>query len=150
MVITVQSFGLKPPHRLINVFDIIIIYLSVFPLNKEFGTELSALNCTIQNCDGRIFPINPLDRTSIWQCDLCPKFVTHVQTVSVYKDVESAMNTIDVFCPNSLKTPLNTSNVRKDGPYVVDLKLKFIWKSTNKSNNGYLFNCWRNFGTPEP
>lgn len=122
----------------INVHDTIFLYIC--PVNKEFGTELSALNCVVQNCDGRIFPINPLDRTSIWQCDLCPKFVTHVETVAVYKDVESSMNTVDVFCPNTLNTVLNTFNVRKHAnPFAVDFKLKFIWKSTNKSNKGFFF-----------
>lgn len=59
--------------------------------------------------------------------------MSNAEVSSFYKDIESLMNNVDVFCPKSLETVLKTFNIHKDSPFVVDLRLKFIWKSKNNS-----------------
>lgn len=77
---------------------------------------------------------------SIWHCKMCTKLVTSFEVTSLYKDIESLMNSINAFCPKTLETILKTFNMHKNSPFVVDLKLKFIWKSKNNSNVSiYLF-----------
>ncbi|XP_025196722.1 SET domain-containing protein SmydA-8-like [Melanaphis sacchari] len=102
---------------------------------EEFGTELAALNCIVKNCDGRILPINPLNKMSIWQCKICTKLVTSTEMINLYKNIETLMKSINVFCPKSFEEILKSFNIHKDSPFVVDLRLKFIWKSKNNSLN---------------
>ncbi|XP_027843219.2 SET domain-containing protein SmydA-8-like [Aphis gossypii] len=103
--------------------------------SEEFGTELAALNCIVKNCDGRILPINPLNKMSIWQCKICTKLVTSAEMICFYKDIETITKSISVFCPKSFEAILKSFNIHKNSPYVVDLRLKFIWKSKNNSLN---------------
>ncbi|CAI6359665.1 unnamed protein product [Macrosiphum euphorbiae] len=102
---------------------------------EEFGTKLAALNCIVKNCEGRILPINPLDKKSIWQCKMCTKLVSSTEMLCFYKDVETLMKSISVFCPKSFEAILKSFNIHKDSPFVIDLRLKFIWKSKNNSLN---------------
>jgi len=51
-----------------------------------------------------------------------------------YKHVETLMKNINLFCPKSFEAILKSFNIHKDSPFVVDLRLKFIWKSKNYSN----------------
>ncbi|XP_022168889.1 protein msta-like [Myzus persicae] len=102
---------------------------------EEFGTELAALNCIVKNCDGRILPINPLDKMSIWHCKTCTKLVSSAEMICLYKDIETLMKSISVFCPKSFEAILKSFNIYRNSPFVVDLRLKFIWKSKNNSLN---------------
>lgn len=107
-------------------------YSYIILLFKEFGTELAALNCTIKNCSGRVLPVNPLNKLSVWQCKECCKLVTSVEIMSFFKRICSLMNSIQQ-CPKRLETILKTFNIYKNNTFVVDLRLKFIWKSKNNS-----------------
>jgi len=71
---------------------------------------------------------------SIWQCKICTKLVTSTEMTCFYKDIEIFMKSINVFCPKSFEAILKSMNIHKDSPFVVDLRLKFIWKSKNNSN----------------
>ncbi|XP_026818652.1 SET domain-containing protein SmydA-8-like [Rhopalosiphum maidis] len=102
---------------------------------EEFGAELASLNCIVKNCDGRILPINPLNKMSFWQCKICTKLVTSTEMTCFYKDIETFMKSINVFCPKSFEAILKSMNIHKDSPFVVDLRLKFIWKSKNNCLN---------------
>ncbi|XP_025409143.1 SET domain-containing protein SmydA-8-like [Sipha flava] len=99
---------------------------------EEFGTELAALNCTVKNCSGRVLPVNPLNKFSVWQCKECHKLVTSVEITSLLKKLCPLMNSIQQ-CPKRFETILKTFNIYRNSTFVVDLRLKFIWKSKNNN-----------------
>jgi len=65
---------------------------------------------------------------------MCTKLVSSTEMICFYKDIETLMKSISVFCPKSFEAILKSFNIHKDSPFVIDLRLKFIWKSKNNSN----------------
>ncbi|XP_050438307.1 SET domain-containing protein SmydA-8-like [Adelges cooleyi] len=98
---------------------------------QEFGTELSALNCTVINCQGRILPVNPLDKTAVWLCKVCAKLISHTEVAVLHKSVGSLMKKMQSFHPKIVEAFLEKYKINTNNPFVVDFRIKFIWTSVN-------------------
>lgn len=75
---------------------------------------------------------------SFWQCNICTKLVSNIEIEFSYKYIKTLMDNVNIYYPKRLERILNTFNIHRDSPYVVDLRLKLIWKSKNNSEI-YLF-----------
>lgn len=64
--------------------------------------------------------------------------MSNVEIVISYKFIQTLMDTVNIYCPKSLENILKISNIHIDSPYVVNLRLKFIWKSKNNSKNYFI------------
>lgn len=62
---------------------------------------------------------------------MCTKLVSSTEMINFYEEVKTLMKNISVFCPKSFEAILKSFNIHKDSPFVIDLRLKFIWSKNN-------------------
>lgn len=97
---------------------------------QEFGVCLNGLKCIAQGCQGVIFPLDPLDNGSKWQCELCHNVVTSQKIGIVQSGLGGFLKTVDLtdmddlmnFIQNRLPKVVPASN-----QISIELKNQVVW-----------------------
>lgn len=98
---------------------------------KEFGACLSALRCTNpKNCDGALYPLDPLDEEEKWQCAKCKFKISKSSMAIIQSALGSLLTTVDVTAPDQLMDLLQ-KRIQEVVPItnhiVIELKCRVIW-----------------------
>lgn len=110
--------------------------------STEYSTNLSAIRCSDRSCIGLVLPIDPINLKSNGKCNCCGQtcesrrfFQIHEMAASMTKHFINGnftLSDINHFIENRL-----FKLVPKSNQFVVEMKLKAIWKCAANSYDGW-------------